>query len=499
MVCVQQTRETRVHAHLKLEYDNDPDDPDAPFRLAEESAIFRFLKGRPDPRNVIMGYDEMPRKSVDFLGVALPSETEGAMPSENQQPVQMQELRPRKSQEMLASGRKTPDGRRSVDLLARPSSELARLNGSMFRGGEGEDSEEEDGEMETQGPELNLASWGIDEFLVKEKPRARSRASSINAYNAANTVGEGPRPRADSRASSNMLHDATAGGGNHRSTGSRAQSIGNELEPWEAARTSTFNSRPRANSTADPTEFASRNQQPPTHFPSRSRASSLSGQQLFAFPSTTAPVVEADPNPFEIPAPPAGNASRFDPKVIAHQRAVSIASLGSRYALADGASSEFHENASMMNSVAPTVGSRPLSRLDLLRPKVLIMPALLQDAEEAAAPPPKPVRDGFIESTDARPLPPGAKSAQTRNSGFGLNPRSSMTLSQLTFRNSLMVGGQRDPSFADLERNLQREEEEAPEPEPEETVPYRAPGKLYGRSLIDDLEARKDQLKNKRR
>jgi len=92
---------------------------------------------------------------------------------------------------------------------------------------------------------------------------------------------------------------------------------------------------------------------------------------------------------------------------------------------------------------------------------------------------------------------------------MGLNQRSSMTLSQITFRNSLMVGGQRDPSFADLEVHIKRaenegemvEQEAEPEPEPieEDNVPRRAAGKLYGRSLIDDLEARKAQLKNRQR
>jgi hypothetical protein len=70
-----------------------------------------------------------------------------------------------------------------------------------------------------------------------------------------------------------------------------------------------------------------------------------------------------------------------------------------------------------------------------------------------------------------------------------------------------MVSGQRDPSYADLEENLRRAEKEGEiiqrevylEPEFEETVPHRAAGKLYGRSLIDDLEARKAQLKSKQR
>jgi hypothetical protein len=470
-----------------------------------------------------MGYDEMPRKSVDFLGVALPHDPRRTVMPGNSSNA---ELGGTRSMEVLTGGRKTPDGNRSVELLVRPSSELVRLNGSMFRGGDGEESEEEDEELVTAGPELNLASWGINEFLVKEQPRARSRASSINALNAANTVGEGPRARADSRGSSHALHDATtlaaAAGGNRRSLGNRAQSMGDwgggrpslDIEPWEAARTSQYPVRPRANSMLDPTETAARQQHLPVAFHGHSRARSLmsmSGQQGIAFPRSTTPNTEAPPNPFEIPEPSAENASRFDPKTIAHQRNISFASLSTHRALADGGNSEFfNDNASVMTGSLRPLGPNLLSRIDLLRPKVLIMPAPLQ---EPAPPPPKPIRGGFIESTDSRPLPPGAKTTGTSAHGnaFGVNPRSSMTLSQLTFRNSLMVGGQRDPSYADLEENLRRAEKEGEivqqevdvepevEPEVEETVPYRAAGKLYGRSLIDDLEARKAQLKNKQR
>ena len=55
-----------------LEYDNDPDDPSKPVRTAQSSAIFTFLRNRAQPRKAMMTYDEMPRKKVDYLGVALP-------------------------------------------------------------------------------------------------------------------------------------------------------------------------------------------------------------------------------------------------------------------------------------------------------------------------------------------------------------------------------------------------------------------------------------------
>ena len=66
-----------------------------------------------------------------------------------------------------------------------------------------------------------------------------------------------------------------------------------------------------------------------------------------------------------------------------------------------------------------------------------------------------------------------------------------------------MTGGERDVAFVDIEANLQRAEEEGvqvdlglvPEEAPE--PPRRAPGKLYGHSLMDESEARKNQLKGK--
>jgi hypothetical protein len=113
-------------------------------------------------------------------------------------------------------------------------------------------------------------------------------------------------------------------------------------------------------------------------------------------------------------------------------------------------------------------------------------------------------------------MPPGAKTTGPRpvltmfgageqGSGFTPNPRSSMSLAQFTFRHTLMVGGERDVAFADIEANLQRAKEEgiqvdlglAPEEPPEPR--RRAPGKLYGHGLIDKLEVRKNQLGGKQR
>jgi len=72
-----------------------------------------------------------------------------------------------------------------------------------------------------------------------------------------------------------------------------------------------------------------------------------------------------------------------------------------------------------------------------------------------------------------------------------------------------MVGGQRDVAFDDIEQHLSRAQEEgeqAPinneedEEEAEEaTEGLRPAGKLFGKSLIDDLEARKTQIRSKQR
>ena len=101
---------------------------------------------------------------------------------------------------------------------------------------------------------------------------------------------------------------------------------------------------------------------------------------------------------------------------------------------------------------------------------------------------------------------------------FTPNPRMNLSLSQLTFRNTLMVGGQRDAAYSDLDEALPRATEEGqqiedmvPEPafapipvvvdEPEDptTSAARPAGKLYGRSLIDNLEARKAEIRSKQR
>ena len=226
-------------------------------------------------------------------------------------------------------------------------------------------------------------------------------------------------------------------------------------------------------------------------------------------------------NPFSLPPPSPTRISRFDPKAAAHARTISNASLGSRMPPdGDRMSIAGHKNLDQNRRQ-----SRPYTRMDLLRPKVLIMPSPLQGSEGIAAPPQVP--EGFQLTTIGPPLPPGAKSTgravsqlmpssvsgvnyPVGSDEFTPNPRISLSLSQLTFRNSLMVGGQRDVAYEDIEGGLRRAREDGEQIIQEEDIEEeiaeekkqaqgKAPGKLYGRSLMDELEARKEKLKSKQR
>ncbi len=103
---------------------------------------------------------------------------------------------------------------------------------------------------------------------------------------------------------------------------------------------------------------------------------------------------------------------------------------------------------------------------------------------------------------------------------FTPNPRLGLSASQLLFRNNLTVDGQRDIAHRDIDGKIRRAEKdgeqvqlvlpevvppqvkeatEEPSPTAEAGVPLRPAGKLFGRSLIDDLESRKQQMRNKQR
>lgn len=230
-------------------------------------------------------------------------------------------------------------------------------------------------------------------------------------------------------------------------------------------------------------------------------------------------MMPTDDNPFALRPP--SRASRFDPKAAAHARTISNASLGSRFLL-DG------DGMSIVTGQVQNDRERKYSTtLDLLRPKVLVMPSPLQPPAPPAPSPNENVREGFQLSTDGPPLPPGARSARRTSAtlstiqpsppnpsnSFTPNPLITLSLSQLTFRNTLPIGGQRSSSY--MEGNLPRATEdgdqaqlEAPEPEDLQTPvlqdveDFKAghpAGKLYGKSLIDDLEIRKAHMRSKQR
>ncbi|KAG1779703.1 hypothetical protein EV702DRAFT_965890 [Suillus placidus] len=230
----------------------------------------------------------------------------------------------------------------------------------------------------------------------------------------------------------------------------------------------------------------------------------------------------AEDNPFALRPPSPSRLSRFDPKVRA--RTLSVGSMGTRVLIDNDTEADSHRD-------------RPYSTVELLRPKVLVMPSPLQNVAPPPPPPPSfTPRIGFETSTDGPPLPPGARSANRSSTSltnymtpvsapiasnsFTPNPRASLTLSQLAFRNTLVVGGQRDIAYSDIDRRLPRamkdgeqakfeeSEEESPVPvsiplppvsPPTEMEMKRPAGKLYGRSLIDNLEHRKAEIKQKAR
>jgi hypothetical protein len=231
-----------------------------------------------------------------------------------------------------------------------------------------------------------------------------------------------------------------------------------------------------------------------------------------------------DDNPFTIRHP--SHISRFDPKVSARTRTQSSISMASRMVLDN-------DTGSVMTGTRNAYSREPryATTLDLLRPKVLVMPSPLQAITPTM--PEKPThiaRDGFEISTDGPPLPPGARSSRRLSStslmetetvplasnSFTPNPHIDLSLSQKTFRNTLVVGRQ-SGTYLDVNGDLPRATEDGEqvmveEPPKEETLPPPTPppeeediqakrtaGKLYGKSLIDDLEDRKAQMRNKQR
>lgn len=239
-------------------------------------------------------------------------------------------------------------------------------------------------------------------------------------------------------------------------------------------------------------------------------------EELDMLADLDAPIIPSDPNPFAMPPPPAVIGSRFDPKQLESQR---VSSRQSDYArpstsmsLQRSSLAQFDD---MTRSTTPAAAieyieeqdlgdlrvyddiptaeqygkplqppkyanARPqrLSRIDLLRPKTLLMPQSLANQPPPPSPPKKKWEippEGF--SIGEKPLPRGARTSVLTLNGI---PRIPMSMSQRTFRSSLLVEGKRGEAWIggadeDGEVGIMKKEREDLGPEAYE----RKAGKLY--------------------
>jgi hypothetical protein len=521
-----------------IEYDNDSEDPEKEFRSAHESAIFAHLRRIPP-------LPPQRRKSVDYLSIELPGdETTGSKTESGPEPI------PRRNS---GDGLRNPFGRDTVFS-----------EGALA---------EEEGEME-----VDLASWGLSSFIPKEKGGASSKnkgkenvtalpnphaTTQASSYRSTRSLSMG---NLDSFGTLDSPPTVVPDHARRKSLGS-ALELGNQ-------QSSRLPTRQRPSSIHDAIDRIPA--APPLHsipFPTQSvRSASPGPYDGFSGPSRDrAPSMgsmgskdllaeaEEESNPFALDPPAPRNASRFDPK--ARARAMSVAtmgSFGSRNILAEdnqprsaSPSSRLdptrtrtlsnatmlrdYDDASFMGGVPSRhqpIRDRPYSTAELMRPKVLVMPSPLQ-LQNAVAPNSLGMgREGFEITADGPPLPHGARSnsgnrltsgglgnapgsVPVASNSFTPNPRANLTLSQLTFRNTLMVGGQRDVAYADIDTDLRRATEDGEQivdevlkEEPARPVTVvvdepegnnRPPGKLYGRSLVEVLEQRKAVMRSKQR
>lgn len=529
-----------------IEYDNDPSNPETPCRFAQDSAIFAHLR-----RN--------PRRSKDYLGVTVPSEA-GSDPAQKKL-------------------------RGSLGALRNPF----------------ESADDDDEAPDHGGLEVDLTSWGLDAFIDRDKKgKGKGKAHAEGLPNphpaplqgqSVGANGETARTRGARSMSMGTLNDFGVGGAFlEADQGSGPDSLGRLHSPMDLERTELAQlplQRRRASTHA---LIEGLPVQPPLHsvpFPSASVRSLSPGPEETLRPGSSrldlrgghartrssislgSKFLSRDPNEETIErgverSPSSDRASRFGYRTD-HGRTVSIASVGNLAPNSVSAddnpftvrppspsrSSRFDPKVRSRPASTELVGAqvvtdevesdarrdRPYSTVELLRPKVLVMPSPLQTTVPRQVPQPQPVvrpRDGFVTSTDGPPLPPGVRSARppsqlelsgppVASNSFTPNPRASLSLSQLAFRNTLVVGGQRDISFSDIDRYLPRAEQEGeqvkfddekeeekespppasiplpPPPPPTEIELKRPAGKLYGWSLIDNLEHRKAEMKQKAR
>jgi hypothetical protein len=512
-----------------LEYDNEYLLPDEPQKNAEESAIFRALR-RP-PRQPLQ------QRNTDYLSVALPSDS--------------------------GPGVNTADRGRSNSVresVLDPSYRRSIISIDNLRNPFGRDSPHEGGDIVDE-IEVDLASWGLDAFEDKGKKKSKklqrqeSDAASIlpnphpplqnspirtRPTMSARTMSMGNIPFLNSVSGDNVGMGAGGAFLDAASTTSQSQvlsprrhSIGSPLDfpnmrPSDPALTQ-HRRRSSGHLLIDNIPVA-----PPLHSVPFPNASEDEGGLAY---DTEEP--ETDTNPFAIRPPSPDRASRFDPKS-RRSRVISSASMGTLML-----DNELPRPEDSISMISPKPGrDRPYSRLELMRPKLLVMPSPLQGSMPNTPDVQGETRDGFLLSSDGPPLPAAARSGSRgsvmdmlsppvstgdssgKGGYFTPNPRANLTLSQLTFRNTLMVDGQRDVTYHDIDEHLRWAQEEgeqaaiADAQSTHMTVPTmeitpadavdadefeqmkkerRPAGKLYGRSLIDDLEAKKAAMKGQQR
>ena len=471
----------------------------------------------------------MSRRSTDHLGVRLPNERGSVAGRESV----LENHDPRRS-------------RASIDMMRNPFSTTE------------EDPEEEEGEID----DVDLESWGLNRLLgdegkekgSKKKPNSRlPKLEEIQQVQGPLSPGLGPRAVSmgnfDNIGFGGAIVDDLSikpeprGGDQFLDERKRRASFGSPLDlagmdtpdmsldqarrksaygvlesQPEPGPSSHFVPFPSSSTQVDDESgggvprhdrtYSSVSQAPPLEpvpeEPGRRPRFDSQGNRIKTIAPTQAATDDED-NPFAIRPPSPSRMSRFDPKAAAHVRTTSNASIGSRVVLDDAASGH------------PPTAPRWYTRMDLLRPKVLIMPSPLQNSGQEARPPSPTARDGFQLSRDGPPLPAGARAVRKSMAfedlppnPFTPNSRASLSLAQLTFRSGLHTQDNSYSENSGIPRaTAEGEQARLPSPEPEE-IPIvaappeekkdrRGPGKLYGRSLIDDLETRKAEMRGKRR
>ncbi|KAG8891071.1 hypothetical protein FRB98_000080 [Tulasnella sp. 332] len=490
-----------------LEYDNDPDDPTAPRKNAKESAIFAHLRRNPRPQR---DEDEDDEDIPLRRGTVNQPKSRGPANEEFRQSV---------VPELVGT-----EGGGRADEGAKVLSEWGLEAFAPT-------SVETDAEREQKAAKLK--------HILSIRERTHSEAALRNPH-------EPPSPIDDTTSTSVRQPPIRR----PMSMGDIDDLVIGQSPERRRASPTVIDHRKSVHANLD---FSPHLDPPPEDSLERDNFNSVT------FPTKSTPIqtpnVELE-NPFAVPLPNPDRMSRFDPKVVgderrssidsanqlesrkssdAAQRRLSVGSMGSQM-LMDAAShvpaDSRSRTASMgtmgtklmagealrPESIAPPkeMEDRRMSRIELMRPKLLVMPSPLQDRP---GPTTKGTRDGFFRSESGGfPLPPGSRPEARPGSSLRLmstlspsqsyNPRISMSLSQLTFRQTLMVGGQRDPSYADLDQNLRRAEvdgeqaardwSDEEDPEVDSRV-HRQAGKLYGKSLIDNLEERKAIIKGQQR